>query len=72
VLSRMQKYFQVQLPLRTFFQTATPEAVAASLLAADSPAGRIPKIATAILRLRAMSPEEREQLKTRKTSAGQQ
>ena len=72
VLSRMQKYFQVQLPLRTFFQTATPEAVAASLLAADSPAGRIPKIATAILRLRAMSPEEREQLKNRKTSAGQQ
>lgn len=72
VLSRMQKYFQVQLPLRTFFQTATPEAIAASLLAADSPAGRIPKIATAIVRLRAMSPEEREQLKNRKTSVGQQ
>jgi amino acid adenylation domain-containing protein/non-ribosomal peptide synthase protein (TIGR01720 family) len=65
VLSRIQKYFQVQVALRTFFQTATPEAVSAMLLADEPVSARILKTAAALVRLRAMSPEELEQLKTR-------
>ena len=69
-LARIRKIFQVELPLRTFFEAATPEKTAVALAAADPTPGRVLKIATALLRIRAMSPEERARaLERRKTAA---
>ena len=62
-LGRIRKYFQVDVSLRTFFETATPAAVAVALKAAEPAAGRMLKIASALLRLRSMSDEERAILK---------
>jgi amino acid adenylation domain-containing protein len=69
-LARIRKIFQVELPLRTFFEAATPEKVAAVLAAADATAGRALKTAAALLKIRAMSPEERARvLERRKQTA---
>ena len=69
-LARIRKIFQLELPLRTFFEAATPEKVAVALTTADSTPGRVLKTATALLRIRAMSPEERAlALERRKAAA---
>ena len=64
-LTRIRKYFQVDISLRTFFQTATPESVAGALTAAEPAPGRMLKIATALLKVRSMTPAERAQLRER-------
>ena len=71
-LTRIRKIFQVELSLRTFFEAATPEKVAQALLAADSRPGRVSLIAAQLLRIRAMSAEERARLGERRqqTTAG--
>ncbi len=58
-LARIRRIFHVDLPLRTFFETATPEKVAIALNAADSVPGRVLKRATALLQIREMSPADR-------------
>jgi amino acid adenylation domain-containing protein/non-ribosomal peptide synthase protein (TIGR01720 family) len=58
-LARIRKIFEVDLPLRTFFQTGTPEKVAAALSAHERVPGRLLKIAAVLLKVRSMSPEER-------------
>jgi len=68
-LARIRKIFQVELPLRTFFEAATPEKVAIALTGADATPGRAAKTATALLRIRAMSPEERAAALARRNTA---
>jgi amino acid adenylation domain-containing protein/non-ribosomal peptide synthase protein (TIGR01720 family) len=69
-LARIRKIFQVELPLRVFFETATPEKVAVALAAADIAPGRVAKTAAALLRIRAMTPAERAAaLERRKSGA---
>jgi hypothetical protein len=63
-LSRISKYFQIELSLRMFFETATPESVAAALVAAEPKPGQATKIAEALLRVRSMSPGERARLRS--------
>jgi amino acid adenylation domain-containing protein/non-ribosomal peptide synthase protein (TIGR01720 family) len=67
-LTRIRKIFEVDLPLRTFFQTGTPEKVAAALKAHEPAPGRLLKIAAVLLKVRSMSPEERLRVRTRKRS----
>jgi hypothetical protein len=67
-LARISKYFQTEIPLRTFFQTATPESVAAALTAVEPKPGHMLKIAAALLKIRSMSPEERARLRDRGTA----
>ena len=68
-LGRIRKYFQVDLSLRTFFQTATPETVAAALKAAEHPPGRMLAIAAALRKVRSMTPEEKALLRERANRA---
>jgi amino acid adenylation domain-containing protein len=67
-LARIRKIFEVELPLRTFFQTGTPEKVAAALNAHERVPGRLLKIAAVLLKVRSMSPEERLRVRTGKRS----
>jgi len=68
-LARLRKIFQVELPLRVFFEAATPEKVALALAAADPTPGRVAKTAAALLRIRAMTPAERAAALERRKSA---
>jgi hypothetical protein len=63
-LARIRKIFEVELPLRTFFQTGTPEKVAAALKEHERAPGRLLKIAAVLLKVRSMSPEERLRVRT--------
>jgi amino acid adenylation domain-containing protein len=62
VLARLRQVFQIKLPLRVFFETATPERVARALVAAEPAAGRARRTAQVWLQVRALSPEERARL----------
>lgn len=62
VLARLRQVFQIELPLRVFFETATPERVARALVAAEPAAGRARRTAQVWLQVRALSPEERGRL----------
>ena len=62
VLARLRQVFQIELPLRVFFETATPERVARALVAAEPAAGRARRTAQVWLQVRALSPEERARL----------
>jgi amino acid adenylation domain-containing protein/non-ribosomal peptide synthase protein (TIGR01720 family) len=62
VLARLRQVFQIELPLRVFFETATPERLAQALVAAESAPGRARRTAQVWLQVRALSPEERARL----------
>lgn len=63
VVSRLSRLFGIQLLLRTFFQHASIREFARILVAAEAKPGRTEVVATAIIRLRDMTPEQREQLR---------
>jgi acyl carrier protein len=62
VLARLRQVFQIELPLRVFFETATPERIARALVAAESAPGRARRTAQVWLQVRALSPEDRARL----------
>jgi acyl carrier protein len=62
VLARLRQVFQIELPLRVFFETATPERIAQALVAAEPAPGRARRTAQVWLQVRALSPEERARL----------
>jgi acyl-coenzyme A synthetase/AMP-(fatty) acid ligase len=68
-LARIRKIFEVDLPLHTFFQTGTPEEVAAALKAHEQVPGRLLKIATVLLKVRSMSAAERLRVRAGERSA---
>jgi amino acid adenylation domain-containing protein/non-ribosomal peptide synthase protein (TIGR01720 family) len=68
-LARIRKIFEVDLPLRTFFQTGTPEKVAMALTAHEPVPGRLLRIATVLLKVRSMSPAERLRVRAGERSA---
>lgn len=67
---RIRRVFGIELPLGEFFQVPTVETLAQHLLKKEQAPGRLEKVATALIRLRQMSPEEREQLRRRKEGSG--
>jgi hypothetical protein len=62
VLARLRQVFQIELPLRVFFETATPERIARALVAAEPAPGRARRTAQVWLQVRALSPEDRARL----------
>jgi acyl carrier protein len=62
VLARLRQVFQIDLPLRVFFETATPERIARALVAAEAAPGRARRTAQVWLQVRALSPEDRARL----------
>jgi acyl carrier protein len=67
-LARIRKLFQVELPLRTFFEAATPERLGEALRHAEVVPGRALKTAVAWLKIRAMTPEQRAEALERRRS----
>jgi len=69
VLARLRQVFQIELPLRVLFETATPERIARALMAAESAPGRARRTAQVWLQVRALSPEERARLLAQRRGA---
>jgi amino acid adenylation domain-containing protein/non-ribosomal peptide synthase protein (TIGR01720 family) len=68
VLARVRQVFQIELPLRVFFETATPERIARALVAAETAPGRARRTAQVWLQVRALSPEDRARLLAQRRS----
>ena len=66
VLARLRQVFQIELPLRVFFETATPERIARALVAGEAAPGRARRTAQVWLQVRALSPEDRARLLARR------
>ena len=62
VLARLRQVFQIELPLRVFFEAASPERIARALVAAETVPGRARRTAQVWLQVRALSPEVRARL----------
>ncbi|GJG89254.1 hypothetical protein tb265_44350 [Gemmatimonadetes bacterium T265] len=62
VVARLLKIFRTPLPLRRFFDAPTVAGVARTLVALEPARGRTAAVAAALLRVREMSPDERERL----------
>ncbi|HEY0781965.1 MAG TPA: phosphopantetheine-binding protein, partial [Thermoanaerobaculia bacterium] len=63
LVSRARGSFQVDLELRTLFDTPNIAGLAAAIESLEASPGRSEKIARVLLRLQAMSPEAREKLR---------
>jgi hypothetical protein len=61
IVARAAKLFKVRIPLRRFFEHPTIRAFAAWLIVSESKPGITDAIASALLRISAMTPEERQQ-----------
>lgn len=70
VISRIEKAFQIQVPLRVLFENPTVAALATTLIRFETQPGHIEKIARLLNRIDAMSPEERQARLERKPDAG--
>jgi len=63
IVARLAKLFRCQLPLRRFFDEPTVAGVARAIADVSGAPGRAAAVARALLKLKDLSPEEREQLK---------
>ncbi|ACB75254.1 non-ribosomal peptide synthetase [Opitutus terrae] len=69
-ISRLRDTFRRELPITDFFAQPTPEGVAAALRRDLAQREHVEKVARLILRLAAMSPEEKQQLLAQRRGAG--
>ena len=60
IVSRIARLFRATLPLRRFFEQPTIAGVAAELVVTEPKTGQTEAIARALIKLRSMSPEERQ------------
>ena len=72
VISRVRDLFKVELPVPVFFENATVAALAAALRSNDATWQSVKKVARAMARLAALSPEEKQRLLAQKRSASAQ
>ena len=72
VISRVRDLFKVELPVPVFFENATVAALAAALRSNDATWESVKKVARAMARLAALSPEEKQRLLAQKRSASAQ
>ncbi|MBM3779323.1 MAG: amino acid adenylation domain-containing protein, partial [Acidimicrobiia bacterium] len=63
IVASLRRTFRVALPLRSVFEATTIERLAEVLTSLEPAPGRMLQIASALLRLQAMTPEERERLR---------
>jgi amino acid adenylation domain-containing protein len=64
VVARVARLFRMRVTLRGFFEHPTVQQFASALVALESKPGHLSAVAAALLRLRDMTPEEREQLRS--------
>jgi hypothetical protein len=68
IASQVTKIFRTQLPLRRFFAAPTVAGVARTLTDLEAKPGQAAAIASLLLKIQTMSPEERERLRGEKAS----
>ncbi|HYG09796.1 MAG TPA: non-ribosomal peptide synthetase, partial [Pyrinomonadaceae bacterium] len=62
VLSRLQKTFQVELPLRVLFEAATVAELSEQIVAMEAKPGQTEKIARIVKKLRSLSAEDKQRM----------
>jgi acyl carrier protein len=70
LLSMLRRAFSVKLPMRALFEGPTVEQLARAISALDARPGQAQQVARALLRLRNMSPEEKDQLREQRRTRG--
>jgi hypothetical protein len=68
-VSMLSRMFGQAITLRAFFEHSSVRSFAESLVATEATPGRTQAVARAVIRLRNMSPEEREQRRRQSSSA---